>query len=86
MGYVTDNTVWPEHGVPQDIRNLLDLFFSLADHKAEESGPRLAEEVFLPEGRIEASKTFQGSQGNDRPPFSAWLIFRDHRFEGTRLG
>ena len=77
MGYVTENTVWPEHGVPQDIRNLLDLFFTLADRKADESGPRLAEEVFPPDGRIEASKTFDGSQGSEFVR-SGSLIIRDH--------
>lgn len=62
MGYPIEECVWPESHVPEEVKTLLDLFFRLADTKADDSGRRMAEEVFTPEGIIQTSQRFQGSQ------------------------
>jgi hypothetical protein len=46
MPYVTEDTIWPENTIPPEFKSLIQLFFSLADRKEDDAGPRLASEVF----------------------------------------
>jgi hypothetical protein len=67
MGYATEQCVWPESHVTEEVKSLLGLFFWLADTKADDSGRRMAEEVFTPKGIIQTSQQFQGSEGERTP-------------------
>lgn len=50
MATATDRAEWPALDVPKDIRQLINLFFTLAESKSEDAGSRLAKEVFAEEG------------------------------------
>jgi hypothetical protein len=64
MTYTTEGTVWPEDPIPEKIKALIDRFYIIADLKAPEAGPRLAEEIFAPNATLVmgAHKT-AGSEG-----------------------
>ena len=55
-----DNGVWP-HGVREDVKELITLYFQLVDSKHPSAGPRLADEVFAKDGRwFAAAGCFEG--------------------------
>ena len=68
MSYVTDETVWPESVAFDDsVKNVISLFYQLADDNSAQAGPRMASEVFTPDGKfIAGSGAFQGSEGNKK--------------------
>jgi len=70
MSYTTENTIWPEQQpVDPSIRDLIALFYELADDKAAEAGSRLASEVFAENASmIAATGKFQGSDGAHKFP------------------
>lgn len=65
MGYVTEKTIWPTSvELDQSVKALLDLFYSLADDKSSEAGPRIAKEVFTKDGAMGSSAgVAKGSEG-----------------------
>ncbi len=63
MGYATDSAKWPSNIEPL-VKKLFDLFFTLVDSKAANSGERLSQEVFTKDGVFIPKKgTFKGSEG-----------------------
>ena len=57
--------VWPS-GAPQGVRDVVTLFFSLADDRREGVGERLAKEVFTSDGVFAGTVgKFQGSAGEE---------------------
>jgi hypothetical protein len=63
MGYPTDTTIWPTC-LSSDARKLIDHFFTLADTRSDDAGPRIAQEIFAPGGEfISPQATFVGSAG-----------------------
>jgi hypothetical protein len=47
MGYWTASTNWPSiKSVPDPVKELIELFFSLADDNSSSAGDRMADEVF----------------------------------------
>jgi hypothetical protein len=66
MGYATDECTWPESHVPEGVKSLLALFFRLADTKAQDSGPLMAERVFTHDGIIHTTQCIQGAE-SERP-------------------
>jgi hypothetical protein len=67
MGYATDECIWPESPVPEEVKSLLADFFRLADTNAEDSGRQMAERVFTPDGIIQTTQRAQGAE-RERPP------------------
>lgn len=64
MGYVTEKTIWPTSvELDQSVKDLVDLFYTLADDKSSESGPRLAKEVFTKDGEMGAAAFAKGFEG-----------------------
>jgi hypothetical protein len=69
MSYVTENTIWPTSTtVALETKAIIDLFFTLADLRAPEAGPRMADEVFAEDAEMVSSTgTAKGSAGNLTP-------------------
>ena len=64
MGYPTASTAWPSTGISTNVKQLIDHFFSLVDNKADDSGQKIAKEVFTDDGKFFAtSGNFEGSAG-----------------------
>ena len=60
----TPQTEWPNPPVPESVKALLKKFYELGDSKAEDSGRRMAQEVFTPTGQITVNKRkINGSEG-----------------------
>ncbi|OQU94363.1 hypothetical protein CLAIMM_00724 [Cladophialophora immunda] len=47
----TETTQWPATPIAAKIKDLINLFFALAESKHADAGPRLAHEVFHPDGK-----------------------------------
>ncbi|KAH7407319.1 hypothetical protein BKA64DRAFT_666291 [Cadophora sp. MPI-SDFR-AT-0126] len=57
------NTIWP-HTISPSKRSLVLKLFSLLDSSSADSGPRLANEIFTPDGRIKnGTQSFTGRAG-----------------------
>jgi hypothetical protein len=64
MGYSTANTVWPTVSIPDDVKLLIDGFFTAVDNTDKSAGDILADEVFTPDGvMVTAAGTATGSAG-----------------------
>ena len=65
MSYVTQDTIWPDAvTLDSKVKDIIDLFYQLADDTSPEAGPRMAEEVFTDSARMVAGTgTFEGSAG-----------------------
>ena len=64
MGYPTAATMWPTPEPSKKAKNLVDLFFTLADTKEDNAGERLATEVFTEDAVFSSSRgVYEGSQG-----------------------
>ncbi|KAI1629839.1 hypothetical protein EDD37DRAFT_70452 [Exophiala viscosa] len=63
MSYVTDGTVWPVAVTLDDsVKDVISLFYQLADDNSAQAGPRLASEVFTPNGEfVTVAGTLKGS-------------------------
>ena len=68
MGYTTEATVWPTSAtLDQSVKDLIGLFYELADNKSKDSGPRMAREIFAENGFMGAATGgFRGSEGKER--------------------
>jgi hypothetical protein len=69
MGYNTASAEWPSVvSVPDSVRNLIDLFFNLADDTSPGVGDRLVNEVFTETGvLITPMSTIEGIEGQNLP-------------------
>lgn len=68
MSYVTNATDWLSGSITSQGKSLIATFYELADSKAEDSGSRLATEVFSNEAIfISPSGTFRGNAGEINP-------------------
>ncbi|KAI5460726.1 hypothetical protein BGZ63DRAFT_425212 [Mariannaea sp. PMI_226] len=77
----TAASVWPLIDIPVEIKQLVVHFFSLADSKADDSGERLAAEVFISDGIFMlADGTFSGTDEIRGCRKHAWdtITFRRH--------
>lgn len=65
MGYVTENTAWPTSvELDPSVKELIDLFYTLADDKSSDAGPRLANEVFTKDATMGSSAgVAKGAEG-----------------------
>jgi hypothetical protein len=64
MGYSTANTVWPTVSIPDDVKLLIDAFFTVVDNTDKRAGDILADDVFTPDGvMVAAAGTATGSAG-----------------------
>jgi hypothetical protein len=65
MSYVTQATVWPEPvSLDGAVKDVLGLFYQLADDKSSQAGPRMASEVFTPDATLlAATGVFRGKEG-----------------------
>lgn len=67
MGHSTARTTWPTIPVPDEIKALIDKFFSVVDDPNAKSGDVLADEIFTPDGIMTAAAgTASGSAGMSR--------------------
>lgn len=66
MTYVTKDTVWPTAvEIQPSVKELLDLYYSLAD-RPDGTGERFAAEVFSADAEISASKSVRGTEGTQK--------------------
>ncbi len=67
MGYNTASAEWPSVvPVPDSVKNLIDLFFNLADDTSPGVGDRMVNEVFAETGvLITPMSTIQGIEGRN---------------------
>lgn len=65
MAYVIQDTIWPSPpAVDQQTKDLIGLFYSLADHTGPDAGPRMAKEIFTDKAvMIAGTGEFRGSAG-----------------------
>lgn len=64
MDYPTASTLWSDPEPSDDVKSLINLFFTLVDSKAENAGDHLAEKVFTSNGEFMlAQGTFRGTLG-----------------------
>ena len=65
MSYVTQDTIWPDSKVlDSKVKDVISLFYELADDTSAEAGPRMASEVFASNAKIViGTGTFEGSEG-----------------------
>ncbi|KAK5054689.1 hypothetical protein LTR84_001581 [Exophiala bonariae] len=76
MGYVTAKTTWPTAvQLDASVKELIDLFYTLADDKSSDAGPRLAAEVFTKDATMGSSAgTAQGTEAISHSRDNAWNI------------
>lgn len=93
MSYVTQNTVWPDSArLSQKTKDLISLFYSLADHPGPDAGPRLANEVFMEDARMVAGTgEFKGSEGEHVGKSRSWTsasltLYQRYAEVGTMRG
>lgn len=53
MGYNTQDTVWPDHPVPDAVKALMGRFFNLLDSHDSNVGNILADEIFTPDAKAQ---------------------------------
>ena len=64
MGYPTAATMWPTPEPSKKIKDLVDLFFTLADTKDDNAGERLATKVFAEDAVFSSARgVYEGSKG-----------------------
>lgn len=82
MAYVIQDTIWPSPpAVDQQTKDLIGLFYSLADHTGPDAGPRMAKEIFTDKAvMIAGTGEFRGSAAISRSRDKAWemVISRHH--------
>ncbi|EHK17935.1 uncharacterized protein TRIVIDRAFT_226061 [Trichoderma virens Gv29-8] len=80
MEYPTISTSWPLPEPSQEVKNLLNLFFTLADSKEENVGSRLAKEVFTSDGEFLLPQgSFKGFLEIQESRKDAWAILQRRR-------
>lgn len=64
MGYNTAATEWPSTSPSPQIKALIDQFFLLLDSDSLDTGDRLAETIFMPDGTmVGPGGAAEGSEG-----------------------
>ncbi|KIV79461.1 hypothetical protein PV11_07023 [Exophiala sideris] len=83
MSYVTEGTVWPEAlALDDSVKNVISLFYQLADDNDPQAGPRMASEVFTPDGKfVAAGGSFQGKEEISRSRDNAPRMTKARRHE-----
>ncbi|KAL2784648.1 hypothetical protein BJX66DRAFT_343838 [Aspergillus keveii] len=85
MGYPTDSTIWPTC-LSSDARQLIDHFFTLADTRSDDAGPRLAQEIFTPNGEfISPQATFVGSAEISESRKNAWTVIKSRQHTVSKV-
>ncbi|KAK2682041.1 Mitochondrial carrier domain superfamily [Fusarium oxysporum f. sp. vasinfectum] len=63
MGSDIKDTVWPDHPVPNSVKNLIHRFFELLDSQDTNVGNILADEIFAPDARAQfGAHVFTGTE------------------------
>ena len=67
MSYVTESTIWPDSvALDSSVKDVIALFYKLADNTGPEAGPRMAKEVFTETAKLVAGHGgFEGSEGQE---------------------
>ncbi|KAK6365704.1 hypothetical protein LTS17_011091 [Exophiala oligosperma] len=76
MGYNTQDTVWPDHPVPDGVKALMDRFFNLLDSHDSNVGNILADEIFTSDAKAQFGAHI--STGRDeirKSRDNAWTLF-----------
>lgn len=82
MGHTTtETTVWPTSvELDPSIKDLIGLFYALADDKSSDAGPRMAREVFSKDAFMGAATGgFNGSEEISRSRDNAWKTVSSRR-------
>ncbi|OCK79054.1 hypothetical protein K432DRAFT_355638 [Lepidopterella palustris CBS 459.81] len=76
---MSTDTVWPA-GFPTPVKDVILLFFSLADDKSSTAGPRLADEVFTPTGLMKnGAAKFEGTAEISKSREKAWDAYESRK-------
>ncbi|KAK5210839.1 hypothetical protein LTR47_001560 [Exophiala xenobiotica] len=81
MSYVIQDTIWPSSvNLDGGVKDLLALFYELADNTGPGAGPRMASDVFTKDAKVVAGTgESNGSEAISRSRDNAWkLITKRH--------
>ncbi|KAK6365173.1 hypothetical protein, variant [Exophiala oligosperma] len=85
----TSSVQWPATPVPEEVKDLINLFFELGDTKDASAGPSMADKVFSHGGEmVRATGTVKGNEQIARSRDKAWdvIAFRKHMIEKVFVG
>ncbi|TPX12527.1 uncharacterized protein E0L32_000704 [Thyridium curvatum] len=86
MGYNTQDTVWPEHPVPDAVKVLIDRFFNLLDSHDSNVGNILADEIFASDAEAHfGNAAFTGSDEIRKSRDNAWKLFNTRKHTVLRV-
>ncbi|KAF5696239.1 Type I inositol 1,4,5-trisphosphate 5-phosphatase 2 [Fusarium globosum] len=72
MGSEIKETIWPDHPVPNKVKNLIHRFFELLDSQDSNVGDILADEIFAPDAHAQfGAQVFTGTEADLL--FIAWV-------------
>lgn len=77
---MSQTSPWPEHPIPEPVKELILHFFSLADTKSEDSGARIAKDTFSSQGVLKnGPKSFTGHDEIIAWRRGAWDVFTSRK-------
>ncbi|KAG8665099.1 hypothetical protein FPOAC2_14349 [Fusarium poae] len=86
MSSDTKDTVWPDHPVPNSVKNLIHRFFALLDSQDTNVGNILADEIFTPDARAQfGGHVFTGTEEIRKCRDNAWASFNARRHVVLRV-
>ncbi|KAH6700645.1 hypothetical protein BKA61DRAFT_740901 [Leptodontidium sp. MPI-SDFR-AT-0119] len=86
MGYNTAATEWPSTSPSPQIKALIDQFFLLLDSDSLDTGDRLAETIFMPDGTmVGPGGAAEGSEAIRRSRDEAWKLVKTRRHTVIRV-
>ncbi|EXJ79924.1 hypothetical protein A1O3_08209 [Capronia epimyces CBS 606.96] len=81
MPYTTEGTAWPTSvTLPDSIKDLIAVFYTLADDKSADAGPRMAKEIFTADAHFGgATAVHKGSEDIAHSRVNAWKTVTSRR-------
>ncbi|CVL13518.1 uncharacterized protein FPRN_12089 [Fusarium proliferatum] len=86
MGSEIKETIWPDHPVPNKVKNLIHRFFELLDSQDSNVGDILADEIFAPDAHAQfGAHVFTGTEEIRKSRDNAWVLFNARRHVVLRV-
>jgi len=82
----TSNASWPQSGVPEATKKLIETFFGLLDTHSEEAGETIATKIFTPTGKVLIGNDIYTGPNEIREfRRKAWDIVKSRRHEVAKV-
>jgi len=82
----TTETEWPENGVPEAVKKVIDTLLETFDNNTEDAGEKLAKYVFTPDAELHSSAgTFHGHAEIGASRKEAWKIVTYRRHDVLKV-